>query len=35
MVERTNEAEIRPVEQSQKTESCKENFWNETQLKGS
>ena len=28
-VERTNKAEIRPEEQSQKTESCQENLWNE------
>ena len=34
IVERTNKAEIRPVEQSEKTESCKENLWNEIQLKG-
>ena len=33
MVERTNEAEIRPEEQSEKAESCRENFWNEIQLK--
>ena len=33
-VERTNNAEIRPEEQSQKTESCRENLWNEIQLKG-
>ena len=34
IVERTNKAEIRPEEQSQKTESCWKNFWNEIQLKG-
>ena len=34
IVEMTNKAEIRPVEQSEKTESCKENLWNEIQLKG-
>ena len=34
LVEITNEAEIRPEEQSQKTESCQENLWNEIQLKG-
>ena len=34
IVERTNKAEIRPEEQSEKTESCRENLWNETQLKG-
>ena len=28
------EAEIRPEEQSEKTESCRENLWNEIQLKG-
>ena len=33
-VERTNKAEIRPEEQSQKTESCREKWWNEIQLKG-
>ena len=32
--ERTNKAEIRPEEQSEKTESCRENVWNEIQLKG-
>ena len=32
IVERTNKAEIRPEEQSEKAESC-ENLWNETQLK--
>ena len=34
MVERTNKAEIRPEEQSEKTETCEENLWNEIQLKG-
>ena len=34
IVGRTNEAEIRPEEQSEKTESCPENLWNEIQLKG-
>ena len=34
IVERTNKAEVRPEEQSEKTESCWENLWNETQLKG-
>ena len=29
IVERTNKAEIRPEEQSEKTERCRENFWNE------
>ena len=33
-VERTNKAEIRPEERSEKTESCRENLWNEIQLKG-
>ena len=33
-VERTNKAEIRPEEQSEKIESCGENLWNEIQLKG-
>ena len=33
-VERTNKAEVRPEEQSQKTESRRENLWNEIQLKG-
>ena len=28
-VERTNEAEIRPEEQSERVESCRENVWNE------
>ena len=34
VVQRTNKAEIRPEEQSKKTESCGENLWNEIQLKG-
>ena len=34
MVERTNEAELRPEEQSEKVESCRKNLWNEIQLKG-
>ena len=29
IVERTNKPEIRPEEQSQKTESCRESSWNE------
>ena len=33
-VERTNKAEIRPEEESEKAESCQENLWNEIQLKG-
>ena len=31
--QRTNKAEIRPEEQSEKTESRRENVWNEIQLK--
>ena len=34
IVESTNKAEIRPEEQSEKTESCGENVWNKIQLKG-
>ena len=34
IVERTNKTEIRPEEQREKTESCRENLWNEIQLKG-
>ena len=34
IVERTNKAEIRPEEQNEKTESCRENLWNKIQLKG-
>ena len=34
IVERTNKAEIRPDEQNEKAESCRENLWNEIQLKG-
>ena len=33
-VERTNKTEIRPAEHSEKTESFRENVWNEIQLKG-
>ena len=33
-VERTNKAEIRPEEQSEKAERCRQNLWNDTQLKG-
>ena len=33
IVERANQAE-RPEEQSEKAESCRENLWNEIQLKG-
>ena len=32
-VERTNNAETRPEEQSEKTESCLQNVWNKIQLK--
>ena len=36
MVERSNKAERRPEEQSDKVERCRENLWNEIlQLKGS
>ena len=34
IVERTNKAEIRPEEKSEKAESCRKNSWNEIQLKG-
>ena len=34
MVERTSKAEIKQEMQSKKTESCRENLWNEIQLKG-
>ena len=34
IVERTNKAEIRPEEQSEKAESWRENLWNKIQLKG-
>ena len=34
IVERTNKAEIRPEEQSEKAENCRENVWNEIQSKG-
>ena len=34
VVERTNTSEIRSEEQSEKTESCRENLWNQIQLKG-
>ena len=33
IVERTKKTEIRPVEQSEKTDSCQENLWNEIQSK--
>ena len=34
IVKRTNKAEIRLEEQSEKAESCRENLWNEIQRKG-
>ena len=34
IAERTNKAEIRPEEQSEKAESCRENLRNQIQLKG-
>ena len=34
IVERTNKAEIKPKEEREKAESCRENSGNETQLKG-
>ena len=34
VVERASEAELRPEEQSEKVESCRDNLWNEIQLKG-
>ena len=34
IVERTNKAERRPEEQSEKAESCRDNLWNEIQLIG-
>ena len=34
LVERTNKAEIRPEEQSEKMVSCREDLWKEIQLKG-
>ena len=34
MVETANKAEIRQEEQSEKTETCRENLWNEIQVKG-
>ena len=33
IVETTNKTEMRPEEQRKKTESCRENLWNEIQLK--
>ena len=34
IVERTNNAELRPKEQSEKAKSCREDLWNEIELKG-
>ena len=34
VVERTNKGKIKPEEQTEKAESCRENLWNEIQLKG-
>ena len=34
IVERTNKTEIRPEEQGEKAEGCREDLWNEIQLKG-
>ena len=34
MIEMTNKAEIGLQEQNEKAESCRENLWNEIQLKG-
>ena len=34
VVEGTKVAEMRPGEQSEKTESCRKNLYNEVQLKG-
>ena len=34
IVERTNKAELRPEEQSEKAKSCRENLWNAIELKG-
>ena len=34
VIEWTNRAEISSEEQSEKAESCRENSWNEIQLKG-
>ena len=34
IVERTKRAELRPEEQSEKAKRCRENLWNETELKG-
>ena len=34
VVERTTKVDIRPQEQSEKADSCRENLWKEIQLKG-
>ena len=34
IIERTDEAEIRPEEQGEEAKSCRDNLWNEIQLKG-
>ena len=34
IVERTNKTEMKPEEQSEKTQSGRENLWNEMQFKG-
>ena len=34
VIERANKAELRPEEQTEQAESCRENFWNEIQSKG-
>ena len=34
IIERSNKAEMRPEEQSEKAESCRGYLWNEIQLKG-
>ena len=34
IAEMTNKAEMRPVEPNEKAESCRDNSWNEIQLKG-
>ena len=34
VVERTNQAELNPEEQSEQAKSCREKLWNEIQLRG-
>ena len=34
IVERANKAGVRPEEESEKAESCRDNLWNDIQLKG-